>query len=64
MMVLVEDKQNDIKQQFFYDKVPVGGKIRVFGTATKFDENPKKLPREKKEEAIASLYPRPRAVGG
>jgi len=55
MMVLVEDKQNDIKQQFFYDKVPVGGKIRVFGTATKFDENPKKLPKEKKTEAIEFL---------
>ena len=55
MMVLVEDKQDDIKQQFFYDKVPVGGKIRVFGTATKFDENPGKLPRERKEEAIALM---------
>jgi hypothetical protein len=56
MMVIVEDKQNDIKQQYFYDKVPVGGKIRVFGSATKFDENPQKLPRERKAEAIASLY--------
>lgn len=55
MMLLVEDKQNDIKQQFFYDQVPVGGKIRVFGTVTKFDENPTKLPREKKAEAIALL---------
>jgi hypothetical protein len=55
MMVLVEDKQNDIKQKFFYDEVPVGGKIRVFGTATKFDENPTNLPKEKKEEAIALL---------
>jgi hypothetical protein len=55
MMVLVEDKQDDIKQQFFYDKVPVGGKIRVFGTATKFDENPGKLPRDRKEEAIALM---------
>jgi hypothetical protein len=55
MMVLVEDKQGDIKQEFFYDKVPVGGKIRVFGTATKFDENPTKLPKDKKEEAIALL---------
>jgi len=55
MMVLVEDKQNDIKQQYFYDKVPVGGKIRVFGSVTKFDENPSKLPRERKAEAVASL---------
>lgn len=55
MMVLVEDKQNDIKQQFFYDKVPAGGRIRVFGSATKFDENPKKLPKEKKTEAIEFL---------
>jgi hypothetical protein len=55
MMVLVEDKQDDIKQQFFYDQVPVGGKIRVFGTATKFDENPTRLPKEKKDEAIALL---------
>jgi hypothetical protein len=35
MMVLVEDKQRDIKQQFFYDSLPVGGKIRVFGSVTK-----------------------------
>ncbi len=55
MMVLVEDKQNDIKQEYFYDKVPVGGKIRVFGSVTKFDENPKKLPREQKAEAVAFL---------
>jgi hypothetical protein len=55
MMVLVEDKQNDIKQQYFYDNVPVGGKIRVFGTAPKFDENPKNLPREKRAEAIEYL---------
>jgi hypothetical protein len=58
MMVLVEDKQDDIKQQFFYDRVPVGGKIRVFGTATKFDENPGKLPRERKDEAVALLADR------
>jgi hypothetical protein len=58
MMVLVEDKQGDVKQQFFYDNVPVGGKIRVFGSAEKFDENPQKLPREKKEEAIAMMVTR------
>jgi len=55
MMVLVEDKQNDIKQKFFYDQVPVGGKIRVFGSATKFEENPTQLPKDKKAEAIALL---------
>ncbi len=55
MMVLVEDKQNDIKQKFFYDDVPVGGKIRVFGSVTKFYENPNKLPRDRKAEAIAFL---------
>ena len=55
MMVLVEDKQDDIKQQYFYDKIPVGGKIRVFGTATKFDENPTKLPKERRAEALPLL---------
>lgn len=58
MMVLVEDKQNDIKQQFFYDRVPVGGKIRVFGSAEKFDENPQKLPRDRKAEAVALMATR------
>ena len=55
MIVLVEDKQGDIKQEFFYDRVPVGGKIRVFGSAEKFDENPKKLPRSQKAEAVGIL---------
>jgi hypothetical protein len=40
MMVLVEDKQKDIKQDFFYDRVPVGGKIKVFGSVTKFGPTP------------------------
>src|SRR5215469_18588271 len=40
MIVILEDKQNDIKQAFFYDRVPVGGKLRAFGSATKFNENP------------------------
>lgn len=46
MMVLVEDKQNDLnKQQAFYDTVQVGGKIRVFGSVPKLDPNPgRKLP--------------------
>jgi hypothetical protein len=55
MMVLVEDKQDDIKQKFFYDQVPVGGRIRVFGSVTTFDENPTHLPKDKKAEAIALL---------
>jgi hypothetical protein len=58
LMVLVEDKQNDIKQEFFYDRLPVGGKIRVFGSAEKFDENPQKLPRDRKAEAVAMLVTR------
>jgi hypothetical protein len=58
MMVIVEDKQGDIKQKVFYDDVAVGGKIRVFGSAEKFDENPQKLPREKKDEAIAMMVTR------
>jgi len=41
MLVLLEDKQDDInKQLFFYDQVPVGGKIRAFGSAPKLDPNP------------------------
>jgi hypothetical protein len=58
MMVIVEDKQGDIKQKVFYDDLPVGGKIRVFGSAEKFDENPQKLPRERKDEAVAMLVTR------
>jgi hypothetical protein len=58
MMVIVEDKQDDVKQKFFYDNVPVGGRIRVFGSAEKFDENPQKLPRERKEEAVAMMASR------
>lgn len=45
MMVLVEDKQNDIKQKFFYDDLPVNGNIRVFGSYTKPVENPAHLPK-------------------
>jgi hypothetical protein len=55
MMIIVEDKQNDVKQKFFYDDVPVGGKIRVFGSLTKLDENPNKLPKDRKAEVVASL---------
>lgn len=41
MMVIVEDKQNDInKELVFYDRVPVGGKIMVFGSVPKLDPNP------------------------
>lgn len=55
MMVILEDKQNDIKQEVFYDRVPVGGKIRAFGSIVKFDDNPNKLPREKRDERFAGL---------
>jgi hypothetical protein len=40
MMVLVEDKQQDIKQEFFYDRIPVGGKVRVFGSVIKGGPTP------------------------
>lgn len=54
MMVLVEDKHDDIKQDFFYDRVPVGGKLRVFGSVTKYDNNiDKKL---SKQTAIDGLF--------
>ncbi len=39
MMVLLEDKHDDIKQQYFYDRVPVGGKLRAFGSNPKYDNN-------------------------
>ena len=50
MMVILEDKQNDIKQAFFYDRIPVGGKFRAFGSAVKFDDNPNKLPNTARAE--------------
>jgi hypothetical protein len=41
MLVLLEDKQDDInKQLYFYDQIPVGGKIRAFGSVPKLDPNP------------------------
>lgn len=55
MMVIMEDKQKDIKQDFFYDRVPVGGKFRVFGSAVKFEDNPHKLGRDKRDERFAGL---------
>jgi hypothetical protein len=33
LMVITEEKDNDIKEEYFYNRVPVGGKLRVFGTA-------------------------------
>ncbi len=33
MMVMLQDKDNDIKEEYFYNRVPVGGKILAFGTA-------------------------------
>jgi hypothetical protein len=57
MMVLLEDKHDDIKQQYFYDRIPAGGKLRAFGSATKYDNNlDKKL---SKTEAIDGLYDTP-----
>ncbi len=58
MMVILEDKQNDIKQDFFYDRVPVGGKFRAFGSATKFDDNPTHLPRTARVERLANMVKR------
>jgi hypothetical protein len=55
MMVILEDKQNDIKQAVFYDRIPVGGKFRAFGSAVKFDDNPNKLPRTQRAERMAGL---------
>jgi hypothetical protein len=53
MMVLVEDKENDSnKEDLFYNRIPVGGKIRVFGSATKFNANPNHLP---KAEGLAAM---------
>jgi hypothetical protein len=57
MMVLLEDKHDDIKQQYFYDRIPVGGKLRAFGSVTKYDNNlDKKL---SKTEATDGLYDTP-----
>lgn len=57
MMVLLEDKQNDIKQKYFYDRIPVGGKLRAFGSPAKYDNNPdRKMP---SEAATADLYDTP-----
>ncbi len=57
MMVIVEDKQKDIKQQFFYDRVAVGGKIRVFGSVTKPEANPKKLPKQEAIDLLSTVEP-------
>ena len=55
MMVILEDKEKDIKQDFFYDRIPVGGKFRAFGSAVKFNDNPSNLPRTAKAERLAGL---------
>ncbi len=34
LLVLVQDKDNDIKQEYFYDRLPIGSKLRAFGSAT------------------------------
>ncbi len=55
MMVILEDKQHDIKQAVFYDRIPVGGKFRAFGSAVKFNDNPNKLARAQRAERLAGL---------
>ena len=55
MMVILEDKQKDIKPEVFYDRIPVGGKFRAFGSAGKVDDNPNKLGRDKREERFVGL---------
>ncbi len=58
MMVLVEDKQDNFKQKAFYDDVPTGGKIRVFGSVPKPDANPgRKLSKEEAIDRMASVDP-------
>jgi hypothetical protein len=58
LMILVEDKQKDIKQDFFYGRVPVGGKIRVFGSITKAGPTPgMKLSKTEAIDYMATLSP-------
>lgn len=59
LMVLVEDKSgDDNKRMEFYDKVPVGGSIRVFGSASKPDPNPgHKLPKQEAIDRMISVDP-------
>jgi hypothetical protein len=58
LMILVEDKQNDIKQEFFYDRIPVGGKIRVFGSVTKPGPSPAmKLSKDEAIDYMSTLSP-------
>jgi hypothetical protein len=58
LMILVEDKQKDIKQDFFYGRVPVGGKIRVFGSVTKSGPTPDmKLSKSEAVDYMATLSP-------
>ncbi len=65
MLVLVEDKQNDVnKQQVFYDRVPVGGRLRVFGSAPKLDPNPgRALPKQEAVDNQASMSPDDLLIG-
>jgi hypothetical protein len=64
-MVLVEDKQNDVnKQQTFYDQVPLGGKLLVFGSVPKLDPNPgRKLPKQEAVDNQASVSPDDLMIG-
>jgi len=33
LVILTQDKDNDIKEEYFYNRLPIGGKLRVFSTA-------------------------------
>jgi hypothetical protein len=58
LMILVEDKQNDVKQDFFYDRIPVGGRIRVFGSVTKPGPAPEmKLSKQEAIDYMSTLSP-------
>jgi hypothetical protein len=58
LMVLVEDKQKDIKRDFFYGRLPVGGKVRVFGTPTKAGPPPEmKLSKAEAIDYMSTLTP-------
>lgn len=58
LMILVEDKQDSLKQKAFYDDIPVGGKIRVFGSVSKPDSNPgHKLSKEQATDSMVSVDP-------
>jgi len=59
MMVLVEDKAgDDNKRCAFYDEIPTGGKLYVFGSVSKPDPNPgRKLSKTEAVDRMANLDP-------